>query len=191
MVGLVDDLEKTMGLSFLGEGDALFVIGELNDDLNCSEYLHHVLGVVHSPAPYFDLDKEFQLHQKIKELIDEGVISSAHDVSEGGIFINLLESAFVNDFGFHINLPKEIRQDAFLFGEGQGRVVVSVNAGDVKKFQQLVAGFPHTDIGVVSDGEIRINNESWGFIREWKEKYDTAIEKVLAKESSLEALTAI
>ena len=191
MVGLVDDLKKTMGLSFVGEGDALFVLGELNDDLNCSEYLHNVLDVSHSPAPYFDLDKEYQLHQKIKGLINERVISSAHDVSEGGIFINLLESAFLNEFGFHISLPKGIRKDAFLFGEGQSRVVVSVNAGDVKRFQQLVAGFPNTDIGVVSDGEIRIDNESWGFIGEWKEKYNTAIEKVLTKESSMEALAII
>ena len=65
------------------------------------------------------------------------------------------------------------------------------NAGDVKRFLQLVKGFAYTDIGVVSDGEIRMNNESWGFINEWKEKYDTAIEKSLAKEGSLEALTTI
>jgi phosphoribosylformylglycinamidine synthase len=69
--------------------------------------------------------------------------------------------------------------------------VVSVNAGDVKKFQELVADFSYTDIGVVSDGEIRINNESWGHISEWKEKYDTAIEKALTKEGSMEALVTI
>jgi phosphoribosylformylglycinamidine synthase len=78
-----------------------------------------------------------------------------------------------------------------LFGEAQSRVVVSVNAGDVKRFVELVKDFPCTDIGVVSDGEIKINNESWGFINEWKEKYDTAIEKALVKESSLEALVGI
>ena len=88
-------------------------------------------------------------------------------------------------------MSKEIRKDAFLFGEGQSRVIVSVHAGDVKRFQQLVKDFPCTDIGVVSDGEIRIDNESWGYITEWKEKYDTAIEKKLSKEGSLEALAAI
>jgi phosphoribosylformylglycinamidine synthase len=191
MVGLVNNLEKTMSLNFKGEGDALFVLGELNDDINCSEYLHKIVGVNYSPAPDFELEKEHQLQQKIKELIEEGVISSAHDVSEGGIFITLLESAFTNNFGFHISLPKKIRKDAFLFGEGQSRVVVSVNAGDVKRFQEIVAGFPNTDIGVVSDGEIRINKERWGSINEWKEKYDTAIEKALAKEGSMEALVSI
>ena len=137
------------------------------------------------------MQEEYQLQQKIKELIEQAVISSAHDVSEGGIFITLLESAFVNDFGFHITYPKTIRKDAFLFGEAQSRVVVSVNAGDVKRFVELIKDFPCTDIGVVSDGEIKINNESWGFINEWKEKYDTAIEKALVKESSLEALVGI
>ena len=109
----------------------------------------------------------------------------------GEFFVTLLEAAFPNEFGFHITLPKGKRKDACLFGEGQSRVLVSVHAGDVKKFQQLVKDFPCTDIGVVSDGEIRINNESWGDITEWKEKYNTAIEKKLAKEGSLEALAAI
>jgi phosphoribosylformylglycinamidine synthase len=88
-------------------------------------------------------------------------------------------------------LAKDIRKDAFLFGESQSRVLVSIHAGDVKKFLQLVKDFPCTDIGVVSDGEIRINNESWGDITDWKERYDTAIEKKLAREGSLEALAAI
>ena len=191
MVGLVDDLEKIMSLDFKGEGDALFVLGTIKNDLNCSEYLHKIRGVNYSPAPYFELHEEYQLQQKIKELIEQAVISSAHDVSEGGIFITLLESAFVNEFGFHINYPDTIRKDAFLFGEAQSRVVVSVTGGDLKRFLELVKDFPCTDIGVVSDGEIKINNESWGFINEWKEKYDTAIEKALARESSLEALVAI
>ena len=78
-----------------------------------------------------------------------------------------------------------------MFGEAQGRVVVSVNAGDVKRLLELVKDFPYTDIGVVSDGEMKINNESWGFINEWKEKYDTAIEKALVKETSLEVLVGI
>lgn len=191
MVGIVEDLDRVMSLHFKGEGDALFVLGELKNDINCSEYLHKICGVTYSPAPYFDLEEEFQMQQKIKELIGEGVISSAHDVSEGGIFITLLESAFVNEFGFHISLPGTLRKEAFLFGEAQSRVIVSVHAGDVKKFQQLTAGFPCTDIGVVSDGEIRINDESWGFISEWKEKYNTSIEKSLAKEGSLEALAPL
>jgi phosphoribosylformylglycinamidine synthase len=55
----------------------------------------------------------------------------------------------------------------------------------------LITGFSYTDIGVVSDGEIRINNESWGHISEWKEKYDTAIERALTKEGSMEALVTI
>jgi phosphoribosylformylglycinamidine synthase len=191
MVGLIDDPKEIMSLGFKGEGDALFVIGELQNDINCSEYLHKVLGVAYSPVPYFDLEKEFQLQLKIKELIEEKIISSAHDVSEGGIFITLLESAFENDFGFHITMPNVIRKDAFLFGEAQSRVMVSVNAVNVKRFQAVMAGFPYTDIGVVSDGEIRVNNQRWGFINEWKEKYNTAIEKALTKEGSLEALVTI
>src|SRR3546814_18486378 len=79
-----------------------------------------------SPAPYFALEKEYAMHQVLKQLIADKLIVSAHDVSDGGLYITLLESAMPNNFGFAIETDSEIRKDAFLFGEGQGRVVVSV-----------------------------------------------------------------
>jgi phosphoribosylformylglycinamidine synthase len=191
MVGLVEDLNKTMSLNFKEEGDAVFVIGILRNDINSSEYLQKICGVEYSPAPYFDLDEEVELQEKMKELIREKVIASAHDISEGGVFITLLESGFINEMGFHISLPGIIRKDAFLFGEAQSRVVVTVKPEKVNVFKSLIGGFPATDIGVVSNGSIRVDDEEWGNIKEWKEKYDTAIENMLSKEESLEALAAI
>ncbi|MEI6946039.1 phosphoribosylformylglycinamidine synthase subunit PurL [Paraflavisolibacter sp. H34] len=191
MVGLVDDLGKTMSLNFKEEGEALFVVGKLQNDIGSSEYLHKVRGVALSPAPYFEIEEEFQLQQKVKELIGEGVISAAHDVSEGGIFVTLLESGFTNELGFHITLAEGLRKDAFLFGEAQSRVVVAVKPEKVEAFKRVLGDFPATDIGVVSDGSVRVNNEDWGVITDWKDRYDTAIEKLLAREESMEALSAL
>src|SRR6202012_3109415 len=86
MVGVLESLEHKMTLNFKKAGDLIYVIGENRNDINCSEYLHHICGVTHSPVPHFDLDEEYTLQQTILKLISEKVINSAHDISEGGVF---------------------------------------------------------------------------------------------------------
>ena len=191
MVGLVEDLSKTMSLNFKGEGDVIFVLGHLRNDINSSEYLQKICGVEFSPAPHFDIEEEYSLQQKIKELISKEIIHSAHDVSEGGIFVTLLESGFPNELGFTISNLGAHRKDAFLFGEAQSRVVVSVAADKVESFKEALGDFPATQIGVVTSGNVQINNENWGHVAEWKGKYDSAIENLLAKEESAGALSMI
>src|SRR5690606_15951695 len=99
---------------------------EVTEDINSSEYLYSYCGQKLSPAPYFDLDKEYILHQLVKKLIRDGKVQSMHDVSDGGLICCLLESGFHTSTGFTLQTPENLRKDAFLFGEGQGRVVVSV-----------------------------------------------------------------
>ncbi|MGI8583528.1 MAG: phosphoribosylformylglycinamidine synthase subunit PurL, partial [Chitinophagaceae bacterium] len=124
MVGLLDNIEDKMTLDFKTQGDVIYMLGESKSDINSSEYLHKILGVEFSPAPYFSLDEEFKLHQTIRGLIKNKLIQSAHDVSEGGLFITLTESSFHRDLGFKVNQHKTaIRKDAYWFGEAQGRVV--------------------------------------------------------------------
>ena len=188
MVGLVEDPAKKMTLNFKAEGDVLFVIGAMQNDIACSEYLHKIVGVEKSPAPHFDLEEEFALQQKVSELIKAGVIQSAHDISEGGLFVTLCESGFSNNLGFDIKTENTFRKDAYLFGEAQSRVVVSVSAEKVAAFKSVLANFTATEIGTVNTGEITIDGEAWGNITDWKVKYDTAIEKMLAKEESAGAL---
>ncbi|MBD0333007.1 MAG: phosphoribosylformylglycinamidine synthase subunit PurL, partial [Chitinophagaceae bacterium] len=182
MVGLIDHLDKRMTLDFKEEGDLIYVLGNLFDDLSSSEYLHRILGVEYSPAPYFDLDEEHKLHQKVLKLIEEGFIASAHDVSEGGLFVTLCESCFQNSLGFKIKTVDLLRRDGYLFGEAQGRVVVSVTAHHKHGFENLLHNFPYLQIGTVTDGEVIIDNEEWHAIDYWKKLYDTAIEKTLLKE---------
>lgn len=103
----------------------------------------------------------------------------------------LCESGFTNDLGFSIITKDSLRKDAFLFGEGQSRVVVTVALDDISEFESLVGDFPCEKIGVVSGGEIVVDGEFWGGIDWWQEKYDTAIETYLQKESAGSALSAI
>ena len=175
MVGLLTHFDNKMTLDFKKEGDVIYLLGVNNDDMACSEYLHKICGVDFSPAPYFNLEEEFRLHESVSNLISKKVIASAHDLSEGGLFVTLAESCFSKMLGFKIVQENtEIRKDAFLFGEAQGRVVVSVSKDNVDKFESLL-NVPFQKLGAVTPGEINIDDEDWGNIKEWNEKYNNAI----------------
>ncbi|MCB0742119.1 MAG: phosphoribosylformylglycinamidine synthase subunit PurL, partial [Chitinophagaceae bacterium] len=115
MVGLLEDVANKMTLDFKAAGDVIYCVGEITDDINASQYLAKICAVNFSPAPYFDLEKEFLLQQKLSSFIDNKLIQSAHDVSEGGLFLTLCESGFHQNLGFAIKTQKVIRKDAFLF----------------------------------------------------------------------------
>src|SRR4030095_12633138 len=126
MVGVVENIKTKITLDFKEEGDVIYLLGEITNDINCSEYLHKFCKIEFSPAPYFDLEGEFKLQKKVAELISRQFIRSAHDLSEGGLFTTLCESGCTRELGFSVQTKSTIRKDAFLFGEGQGRVIVTV-----------------------------------------------------------------
>ncbi|WP_300597423.1 phosphoribosylformylglycinamidine synthase subunit PurL [Niabella sp.] len=187
MVGLLDDIDNKMTLDFKNEGAVIYLLGKQSEDLGSSEYLYHVHGVTHSAAPYFELEEEFALQQSLAKMISNKAIESAHDISEGGLFVTLLESGFNRGLGFNINTNAALRKDAALFGEAQSRVIVTVAPDKVAAFEQQ-ASVPFEKIGVVTAAAVTVNGADWGAISEWKEKYDTAIEGYLAKESAGEAM---
>ncbi len=163
----------------------------MKNDIGCSEYVHKIVGVEFSPAPAFDLDEEYKLQQKVAELIESGIVSSVHDISEGGLFVTLCEKGFNRNIGFDIKTDNSVRKDAFLFGEAQSRVIVSVSAEKEETFRKMIGNFSATEIGTVTKETIHINGENWGSIVKWKELYETAIEKHLAKELESEAALSL
>ncbi|MFN8323143.1 MAG: phosphoribosylformylglycinamidine synthase subunit PurL [Chitinophagales bacterium] len=183
MIGLVEDKEIIMSLNFKNSGDRIYVIGEMKNDISCSEYLvnHHQINA--SPAPYFNLDTEVNVQKAIKELIYEQVVVSAHDISEGGLFTALLESAMAGGKGFEIETEsgEDIRKDAFLFGEAQSRVVVSVKQSKEDEFLDIITkhDVEFTSIGVVTSSLLFVDKARWGNIGEWKDLYENALERAL------------
>jgi phosphoribosylformylglycinamidine synthase subunit PurL len=184
MVGLLEDPQKKMTLDFKKTGDHVFLLGEVKNDINSSQYLSKICGVEFSPVPDFDLEKEFQLQQLVTQLINKKLVQSVHDVSDGGLFVTLIESSFNRNKGFDVNAAEGVRKDAFWFGEAQSRVVTSVSEEQLESFLKTLddAGIEYTFVGKVTGGEIKISGDNWGKISWWKELYDTAIEKHLAKE---------
>ena len=116
MVGLLEDARNKMTLFFKEAGDLIFLIGKSRNDINSSAYLHDLHGVEYSPAPYFDLEEEFQLQNRLLSAIQTGLIESAHDVAEGGLFTALAESGFHRNLGFQVSCQDtSFRRDAFWF----------------------------------------------------------------------------
>ena len=156
----------------------IYIIGRSRNDIASSEYLYSYLGIKASPAPYFDLDEEFTVQQTTYQLISKNLIQSAHDVSDGGLFISLLESAMPRGLGFDITTDAEIRSDAFLFGESQGRVIVTVSPSRETHFidYMIESKVPFSALGHVTKSEIRVDDLSFGFIADFKKVYDNTID---------------
>lgn len=189
MVGLLEDMEQMMTLDFKNEGDIIYLIGRSTDDINSSQYLSRIREVEYSPAPYFDLEEEFALQQKLAALIRDKRVLSVHDVSEGGLFITLCEAGFNRELGFSVRSKQGIRKDAWLFGEGQSRVVVTVSPDQAANLEKELDGLVFEKLGVVTSGEVIIDQQDWKPITQWKRWYDTSIENYLMKEEASSALS--
>jgi phosphoribosylformylglycinamidine synthase len=183
MIGIVPDKEKVMTLDFKQKGDVIFLVGDYTEDIASSEYLASYHGVKASPAPYFDLEKEFQMQQAVKGLIAEGLVNAVHDVADGGLYVTLVEMSMPRELGFDIVSDADIRLDAFMFGEGQGRVVVSVTEEQVEDFVEymVATGVNITLLGHVTKGKLQIDEQHYGFITEAKAIYDNALAAHLEK----------
>lgn len=184
MVGLLDSVADKMTMNFKNVGDAIYLLGQSRNDINSSEYLHKIICEEYSPCPYFDLDEEYNLQKSLADIIRQKLVISAHDVSEGGLFVTLLESSFTNNLGFTAQQnDSSIRSDAYWFGESQSRVVVSVSADAEQLFlnELKIAALPFTKLGEVTSGDIKIDDENWGEVSSWKDKYDNVIGRIMGK----------
>ena len=182
MLGVVEDKRHVTSLAFKGKSDLIYMIGKSENDISSSEYLYSYHGVKESPAPNFDLNHEYDIQQTIVKLIRSGVIESAHDVSDGGLFLALLESAFTNNLGFEIVSSSEVREDAFLFGESPSRVVVSVTETGEDAFLDVLkdSTSPFILLGHVTKGRIAVDDRNFGNIEEYKRIYNSSLSDRLA-----------
>jgi phosphoribosylformylglycinamidine synthase subunit PurL len=183
MLGVLDDKNTLMTSNFKAEGDLIYLIGESQNDIASSQYLASFHNVTAAPAPYFDLEKEYDMHQVVKQLIKEKLIQSAHDVADGGLYIALLESAMPNSLGFAIESEDDIRKDAFLFGEAQGRVVVSIKPDQQEAFIELLATSTteFSLLGTVTSGALLVDDESFGTIKEANAVYQNVLHGILGE----------
>jgi len=182
MLGVMKDKSLQTTLDFKYKGDLIYLLGVPRSDINSSEYLYSYHGVKNSPAPFFDLEEEYNTQQCIKALIRNNFISSAHDVSDGGLFVTLCEMALPNSLGFDIVTDSEIRRDAFLFGESQSRIAVTVVEDYEDEFLDFVgeSGVQVMLLGHVTKGRVTIDEENFGFIEDYRALYEKSIAEAMA-----------
>jgi phosphoribosylformylglycinamidine (FGAM) synthase-like enzyme len=184
MLGLIEDKNHHMTMSFKDKGNIIFLIGPSSENLASSEYLLSYHKSETSYLPDFEINIERKIKQTMLDLIGKNLICSAHNVSKGGLFISLVESAMVFGFGFDIITDTDIRTDAFLFGESPGRVIVSVTPNKEDKFIDFMMQkeLPFLAIGHVTKGEMRVDDISYGFINDAKKEYNSALKRFLNKD---------
>ncbi|QKZ13456.1 AIR synthase-related protein [Spirosoma sp. KUDC1026] len=179
MLGLMEDPGHRMTLSFKNEGDRIYLIGPTTDDIASSEYLYSYRDVKASPTPFFDFQTEWRVQEGIRTMIRNGWIQSAHDVSGGGLFVTLAESAMAGEKGFAIESNERYRMDAFLFGEGQSRVVVTVSPEHFHHVEAyLDEGYNvFTRLGSVTAADFVVDETVIMTSAEARELYDNTLEK--------------
>lgn len=181
MVGILDDFGTRTTLDYKAAGDVILLIGEQQNDIASSEYLHKIKGVEFSPAPHFKLDEEFAVQKFVTSVIKDQLIKSAHDISEGGLIVTLIEKGFHRGLGFDVAADAGIRLDAYWLGEAQSRVVVTASKEQAEAIKQKGAAnnIPVTVLGTVTSGAVKVNGADWGSIAAWKDKHDNAIGNLL------------
>lgn len=150
MVGLLSDITNATTVDFKHAGDSIYVIGETNDSFNGSEIQKMQHGELTGQLFAFDDTAEVAAQKLVYSAISKQLLSSAHDLSEGGLIVGLLESSFAGDLSFDVQTKQA---DKYLFAETPSRFVVSVAAEKAEAFEQL-AGTQATKIGIVTDDDV-------------------------------------
>ncbi|PKL81960.1 MAG: phosphoribosylformylglycinamidine synthase subunit PurL, partial [Ignavibacteriae bacterium HGW-Ignavibacteriae-3] len=164
MVGLIEKLEHITTAQFKKNDDLIFLLGEDYEEVGGSEYMKVIHNLVTGEPPKIDLHTESDLHKLILQLIEGGLINSAHDVSDGGIMCALAECCIIDrdkPIGSKVHIPVKTREDFSFFSESQSRVIVSVDPENIEKFEEVASKSftPFTLIGQTGGKSLNINDQ--------------------------------
>jgi phosphoribosylformylglycinamidine synthase len=154
MVGLLDNIDRVVTPWFKTAGDAVVLLGRTRDELGGSEYLKCVHGLTRGTPPWIDLKLESAVQNCCLDAIDAAILSSAHDVADGGLAVALAEGCIggpEKPLGVRIETHEMIRADALLFSESQSRIVVSLKEENLDRLKDIAARYnvPLQTIGTV------------------------------------------
>lgn len=151
MVGVIEDVEKAVDISFKDSGDVIAIIGATSDDIGASEYLSFYHGIVSGRVPKLDLKKHKDTCDKVLECINQGLFKSVHDISDGGFIVALLESAVRGKKGAEVEISTSLREDFYLFSETPGRFLVTFDGENLSKIKEILNDIELEIIGKVID----------------------------------------
>ena len=192
MVGIIADERWITRQYFQNDGDVIFLLGPIGEEMGATHYLKVVHGRKEGQPPRLDFDLELRLQEVLSSLIQQGLVQSAHDCSEGGLGVALAECSISGErqVGASVRIDSSAnRMDLLLFNETQSRVIFSVsreNSGTVEKIC-AAAGVPLFRLGEVGGPELVISNgketQSWEIAELYKTWY-CPIEDAMAPNES-------
>jgi phosphoribosylformylglycinamidine synthase len=159
VLGVIGDVRGRVPMGFAETGDVILLLGETREELDGSEWAHVVHGHLGGTPPLVDLEAERALASVLVEGAEQGVFSSAHDLSEGGLAQGLVECCLQGGVGARVELPAGLDTFVALFSESAARAIVSVAAPNryaVEAFAEM-HGVTVTEIGTVGGSSLRIN----------------------------------
>ena len=196
MVGVVEDITKVTGLGWCKPGDVVVLLGVKPDadqddriGLAGSSYQQFTLGTITGRPPRTDVDLEQRVQVLVRQAIADGLIASAHDSSDGGLAVALAECSIASGLGVELTLSAAQTSPArLLFAEGGARVVVSVKADQLMRWQTMLTSSPGvsaTVLGTVaSHGQFHLSFGAGSTIDlsvdQLQQVYDDALPRRLA-----------
>jgi phosphoribosylformylglycinamidine synthase len=171
-VGLLDDFQKSMTLAFKAEGEAILLIGETHGWLGQSIYLREICGREEGAPPPVDLAAEKRNGDLVRGLIGEGLVTAAHDISDGGLLVALAEMAMASGIGAVLEAPAALAAHGFWFGEDQGRYVVTAKDANAVLARAKTAGVPVMRVGATGGKVLAFGDERPIAVAELKERFE-------------------
>mgnify|MGYP001174124594 FL=1 len=163
MLGLMSNFRKATTQFFKRTNDRIILLGSLKADLGGSEYLKIQFNKVAGKPPKTDLEEELRLQNLILELIDKGLVNSAHDVSDGGLLVAVLECCFAPNqiWGAMLNFELPQSPSSVYFGEAGGRILISAEEKNCQVIKDTARKYniEYNELGYVSGKESLIVNK--------------------------------
>jgi len=212
MVGLIQDVKHTTTQWFKDEGDVILLLGATKEELGASEYLKVIHDLVKGDAPRLNLEEEKMIQEACLEMIQKGLVKSAHDCSEGGLAVALAECCVSspNLFGADMKLvgnpalrsepsgsktkggEEKMRPDVLLFGESQSRIIITTSEKDLPAVKRIASHhkIPFSEIGRVGGEKLRISHPSGANplidlqVAELADTYERSIERIMEEKTS-------
>lgn len=160
-LGIVSDFRRACTMDFKAPGDLVFLLGETRDELAGSEYYSLIGETNRGKVPTVSKSYVKPLYMAITSCIEAGIISSCHDLSDGGLSVALAESAIGGNIGADITLPKNGDVETLLFSESGGRLLVSVSPSNKTALLAFLSKLPITYLGkVASSNRLAISHDN-------------------------------
>jgi len=157
-IGILENATRAISMDLKKPGNLIYIVGDTKNELGGSHY-YEILGIQSKNVPYVDAEKGKKIMNALSDAINQGLVRSCHDCSEGGLAVAAAEMAFAGGLGMRLNLKNVPtsdsldRDDKILFSESNTRFIVEVSPENQEQFEHRLKDQPFGLIGTVTDGQ--------------------------------------